>query len=73
MTAEPAPEQRVVVLKRSDRPGWWSVGYWDALVGVHVRTPALLEGGRVLAGYLVGARETEEIIELTFADLAAEE
>lgn len=56
---------------RAEHPHWPD-GYWDALVGVKVRMPAVLEAGRMLAGYLVDARETSDTIELTFSDLVPE-
>lgn len=56
---------------RADHPQWPD-GYWPALVGAKVRMPAVIEAGRVLAGYLVEARETKDTIELTFADLIRE-
>ena len=71
MTAEPVPALRVVTVERS-RWGW-PPGYLDALTGTRVRMPALVERGRVLAGYLVAVRETEDVVELTFSGLAPED
>lgn len=71
MTAEPAQTPRVVTFLRAEHPQWVA-GYWDQLVGVKVRMPAVLEAGRMLAGYLVEARETTDTIELTFSDLVPE-
>lgn len=70
MTASLAPSQRVVILQRAAR--FYPDGYWTTLLGLDVRMPALVSEGRVLAGFLVGVSETEEVIELTFAGLEVE-
>lgn len=51
----------------------WPEGYWGALVGYDVRMPAVVEQGRVLAGFLVDAEEEGEEIVLTFEKLAPED
>ena len=61
---------RLVTLQRTDR--FYPDGYWDKLVGLDVRIPAFVEGGKVIAGKLVAATETETEITLTFDDLAPE-
>ena len=71
MTAEPAPRTRLVTLVRAEHA--YAPGYFDALVGLAVRMPALVEHGRVLAGFLVAARETADTIELTFGELGPED
>ena len=73
MTASCASATRVVTIARADHPGWWPPGYWDGLVGLDLRIPALIEHGRVLAGYLRAVRETEDTIELTFGGLEPED
>lgn len=70
MTAEPAPATRVVTLVRAEHS--WPRGYWPALAGLDVRIPALIADGRVLAGYLVAVRETDDTIELVFGDVSPE-
>lgn len=69
MVAERASGRRVVTLARER----WPAGYWIALMGCDVRMPAVVESGRVLAGFLVAAEETSEEIVLTFEELAPEE
>ena len=69
---EPAPETRTVTFLRSEHPHW-GPNYFQALVGLDVRMPAAFDAqGRVLAGFLVGAEESDEEIVLTFSDLALE-
>ena len=70
MTAEPVPSQRVVTLVRADHH--FPPNYFDALVGLKVKMPAILERGRVLVGFLIAADETKETIRLTFSDLEPE-
>lgn len=71
MTAEPAPRTRLVTLVRAEHA--YAPGYWDKLVGLELLIPALVEHGRVLAGYLVAARETQDTIELEFSDVGPED
>ncbi len=74
VTAEHAPETRTVVLRRSDRPGWWPEGYWSQLVGLDMRIPAGVIDGRTIYGRLVEADESgDEEILLTFADVGVDE
>ena len=70
MTANPAPATRVVVLQREGRA--WRDGYFTALLGLSLKMPALVEDGRVLAGYLVGVEETKTEFRLEFSQLEPE-
>lgn len=70
MATDPLPVTRTVILKRAGRG--YADGYWDALVGVKVKMPALVDGGRVLVGYLVGVEEDADAFVLTFSDLESE-
>jgi hypothetical protein len=65
LTAQPAPETRVVTV-----PLRWP-GYWEPLIGV--RMPAFVEAGKVMAGVLVAVDEGAETVRLTFSDLAIED
>lgn len=71
MTAERVPQRRVVTLSRRDR--FYPDGCFAALVGCDVRMPAVIERGRVLAGYLVAVEEDELEIRLEFEGLAPED
>lgn len=71
MTAERAPSQRVVVLKRAEHN--WPDGYFGALLGLDVRMPAVVERGRVLAGFLVAVEESATEFVLTFEGLQPED
>lgn len=61
---------RTVTIARASHD--YPPGYWDALVGHPERMPAVIDGGQLLVGYLVGAEEGESEITLTFADLQPE-
>jgi hypothetical protein len=65
---ERAPETRTVTVERARYPA----GYWSALVGCELRMPALVLDGKVMAGFLVAAEETNETVTLTFAGLQPE-
>jgi hypothetical protein len=69
VTAERAPETRTVTVERARYPR----GYWGALVGCELRMPAVVVEGRVLAGFLVAAEESDEAVTLTFSDIGPED
>ena len=67
MTAPPLTT-RTVRVPRNGR----AAGYFDALLGLDIRMPAVVESGRVLAGYLIGVVEDEDGFTLEFSGLAPE-
>ena len=67
MTAQPLTT-RTVRIPRNGR----CAGYFDALLGVDIRMPAVIDSGRVLAGYLVGVVEDEDGFDLEFSGMVPE-
>lgn len=61
----------IVELSRADHN--WPRGYFDALIGLSIRMPAVIDNGRVLTGVLLDSDESDdEVIRLKFADFQPE-